>query len=273
MRPAMSSGMRSPRWWRPSGSNPRGRERDQIAGSMARAQRGRKIAPVLLARSSGAGARDRHDLPQRHEDQEQSRGAGTRNAPSGPVAPAGAGRAVGQRGDGTIARAMSPADRQSSAPPRAAQSWLDRRWAPFALYAFALAVLAAVAGTAHRAPVERSALRLPGRRLAARQAGHRSAAAEGRRLGQGRERAARRRLPGARAATDEPGQEGHLPHHRRRRVSHLAHRALARVDELTSASRPSPPCSCCRRPRCTGAAPTTWCRRCWWRRWSCRSRS
>ena len=41
---------------------------------------------------------------------------------------------------------MSPADRQSSAPPRAAQSWLDRRWAPFALYAFALAVLAAVAG-------------------------------------------------------------------------------------------------------------------------------
>ncbi len=42
---------------------------------------------------------------------------------------------------------MSPADRQSSAHPRAAPSWLERRWAPFALYGFALAVLAGVAGT------------------------------------------------------------------------------------------------------------------------------
>lgn len=42
---------------------------------------------------------------------------------------------------------MSPADRQSSAPPRAAPSWLERRWAPFALYALALVVLAGVAGT------------------------------------------------------------------------------------------------------------------------------
>jgi len=43
---------------------------------------------------------------------------------------------------------MSPADPVSTAHPRPPLfAWLERRWAPFALYAFALAVLAAVAGT------------------------------------------------------------------------------------------------------------------------------
>jgi hypothetical protein len=43
---------------------------------------------------------------------------------------------------------MNPVDRPSGAHERGALSrWLERRWAPLALYAFALAVLAAVAGT------------------------------------------------------------------------------------------------------------------------------